>query len=134
MNAKYSSKKHGEKLFQFEFTAAAAAAVFVVGKCRYVVGTALKRHRPSDELIVSPHAAGSGESCSTEGELRLADGVSANEGRVEVCVSGLWGTVCDHSFGVAEAHVVCNQLGLPAECEYALYMRHNTVPRRGEGL
>ena len=50
--------------------------------------------------------------------MRLADGASANEGRVEVCVNGEWGTVCDHNWGLAEAQVVCNQLGLAAECEY----------------
>ena len=62
-------------------------------------------------------AAVSAEECTTEGEVRLADGETANEGRVEVCVDGLWGTVCDHTWGAAEARVVCNQLGLPAERE-----------------
>ena len=57
------------------------------------------------------------EECTTDGDIRLADGVVTNEGRVEVCVNGEWGTICDHNWGAAEAHVVCNQLGLPAECE-----------------
>ena len=35
----------------------------------------------------------------------------ATEGRLEVCLDGVWGTVCDSSFGVAEARVVCRQLG-----------------------
>ena len=34
-----------------------------------------------------------------------------NEGRVEICISNHWGTVCDYLFGVSDARVVCNQLG-----------------------
>ena len=62
-------------------------------------------------------AAGSAEECTNEGDLRLADGETVNDGRVEVCLNGEWGTICDHGWGPAEARVVCNQLGLPAERE-----------------
>lgn len=34
-----------------------------------------------------------------------------NEGRVEICRNRTWGTVCNRSFGVDEAGVVCKQLG-----------------------
>ena len=41
-------------------------------------------------------------------------GSTEREGRVEVCVDGHWGTVCNNSLeGVAEA--VCSILGLPAQ-------------------
>ena len=49
----------------------------------------------------------------TNGTIRLVDGHNPNEGRVEICVSGVWGTVCHDSWGSNDAMVVCRQLGLP---------------------
>ena len=51
------------------------------------------------------------ESCSSEGEVRLAGGTSEGEGRVEVCLGGAWGTVYDTQWGSPDATVVCRQLG-----------------------
>ena len=45
------------------------------------------------------------------GEVRLADGTMEGQGRVEVCVNGVWGTVCSNSWDENEALVVCKQLG-----------------------
>ena len=47
----------------------------------------------------------------TDGELRLSGGTTSREGRVEMCYERQWGTVCDNSWGVADAKVACRQLG-----------------------
>ena len=46
-----------------------------------------------------------------DGQLRLTGSNIAYEGRVEICMNNMWGTVCLDSWGSADATVVCRQLG-----------------------
>lgn len=54
----------------------------------------------------------------TEGDVRLADGVTKLEGRVEICKNHVWGTVCHTLWNAPDARVVCRQLGLSVAGTY----------------
>jgi len=43
--------------------------------------------------------------------VRLRDGSSSLDGRLEVLKGGVWGTVCDSFFNMQKGIVVCRQLG-----------------------
>ena len=46
----------------------------------------------------------------TLGDVRLMNGTSELEGRVEVCFGNLWGTICHNSWDNRDAGVICKQL------------------------
>lgn len=47
----------------------------------------------------------------TEGAVQLADGVLEQEGRVEVCINGVWGSVCGTGWNTIDGYVLCKQAG-----------------------
>ena len=48
----------------------------------------------------------------TENAVRLTGGVDSEQGRVEICYQGAWGSVCTAGWDQPDAQVVCRQLGL----------------------
>ena len=45
------------------------------------------------------------------GDIRLVGGTAENEGRLEVCINQLWGTVCSQQWDYKDTRVACKQLG-----------------------
>ena len=55
-----------------------------------------------------------------DGDVRLVGGNTQYEGRVEVCINRVWGTICSRHYywwptyyywGTPDSNVVCRQLG-----------------------
>ena len=51
-----------------------------------------------------------GVSGCEDGDVRLQNGSTILEGRLEVCINRVWGTVCRSGFGQSEARVACRKL------------------------
>lgn len=65
--------------------------------------------------------------------LRLAGGSTPREGRVEIFFGDSWGSVCDDSWDLTDASIVCQQLGYGFAVE-AVVMEEGAPPRFGEGI
>ncbi|XP_039343194.1 antigen WC1.1-like [Mauremys reevesii] len=75
------------------------------------------------------HGKDGGVTCSGVNELRLADGGGPCAGRVEVKHQDQWGTVCQTGWDMADAGIVCKQLG----CGAAVSVHHNAHFGAGSG-
>jgi deleted-in-malignant-brain-tumors protein 1 len=51
------------------------------------------------------------ETNCSNGEIRLVDGKVPNEGRVEICLNKVWGTICSSSWSIVDSNIACRQLG-----------------------
>lgn len=54
------------------------------------------------------------------------NGAHSLEGRLEICVNEMWGTVCNDEFDTNAAMVVCRQLGIQGLGKLYLYMFFRT--------
>ena len=70
----------------------------------------------------------SSESAVHDGALRLVDGLSEHEGRVEVYHFGLWGTVHAGNWDLLNAIVVCHQLSYSTAVTTKEYNFNSSAP------
>ena len=47
----------------------------------------------------------------TTGDIRLVGGEQESEGRLEVCINQVWGTVCGRYWSSQDSSIACRQLG-----------------------
>uniref|UniRef100_A0ABM5G0A1 Neurotrypsin n=1 Tax=Pogona vitticeps TaxID=103695 RepID=A0ABM5G0A1_9SAUR len=88
------------------------------------------QHDCSHEEDVGVHCSPDSNKVTEEAAglpVRLVDGESPREGRVEVFLHGQWGSICDDDWTAREAAVVCRQLG------YSDAAKAQTVAHRGKG-
>ena len=56
-------------------------------------------------------------SCTKDGAVRLVGGVSQYDGRVEVCINKIWGTVCASGTTSSDAQQICKSRGFSEQGE-----------------
>ena len=68
-------------------------------------------------------------SLAAQDDIRLRNGASDYQGRVEVLVNRKWGTICGDGLEAKDAHVICRTLGYPR----ALVAHDSSFYGRGKG-
>nr|XP_033793850.1 neurotrypsin isoform X1 [Geotrypetes seraphini] len=68
--------------------------------------------------------------------IRLMDGETKKEGRVEISINGQWGTICDDGWSDKDANVVCRQLGYrgPAKARTMAYFGEGKGPIHADNV
>lgn len=46
-----------------------------------------------------------------DGEIRLMNGTIEQEGRPEICVNGVWSSICASQWSQTDGYTFCKQLG-----------------------
>lgn len=59
-----------------------------------------------------------------DGDVRLLDGIIEQEGRPEVCVDGVWGSICDASWSISDSYVMCLSLGYSGSASMYTYLHY----------
>ena len=49
------------------------------------------------------------------GDIRMVGFARGNDGRVDICIDGRWGSICDEGWSTVDAQVACTQLGFSSE-------------------
>nr|XP_033793859.1 neurotrypsin isoform X2 [Geotrypetes seraphini] len=84
------------------------------------------------------HHEDAGVSCTplSGTPIRLMDGETKKEGRVEISINGQWGTICDDGWSDKDANVVCRQLGYrgPAKARTMAYFGEGKGPIHADNV
>ncbi|XP_053559567.1 neurotrypsin isoform X2 [Bombina bombina] len=83
-----------------------------------------------EDVLITCHQDADTHRVFTGPPIRLMDGETKKEGRVEIYLNGQWGTICDDGWTDKDASVVCRQLGYkgPAKARTMAYFGEGRGP------